>query len=195
MNLHSYVLVVDCSDRDDLLTRRQFVWPIQRNIHGLTSSVHLSKFSKSSLKGFDAIIFSGCTLKDNAFVLRAKKLGWLKDAGVPMLGICAGHELLGIVFGGKLERLKFPIIGMETVKIDGKKTPGLHFEEGVFSAYHLNGNVVSLPNGFIGVGHSKRIKNEIMVHLGLKVVGFQFHPEYTHGKFIQSFVRWANTKN
>ncbi len=195
MNLHSHVLVVDCSDRDDLLTRRQFVWPIQRNIHGLSSSIHLSKFSKSSLKGFDAVIFSGCTLKDNAFVSHAKNLGWLKEAGIPLLGICAGHELLGIVFGGKLERLKVPVIGMETVKVDGRKAHGLHLEEGVFSAYHLNGNAVSLPKGFMGVGQSTRVKNEIMIHPELKVVGFQFHPEYIHGKFIQSFIYWAEKKN
>lgn len=195
MNLHPHVLVVDCSDRDDLLTRRQFVWPIQRNLHGLSSTIHLSKFTKSSLAGFDAVIFSGCTLKDNAFVSRAKKLSWLKEAGVPLLGICAGHELLGIVFGGKLSTLKTPAIGMETVKLDLKKAPVLGIENGVISAYHLNGSVVSPPKEFVGFGHSKKVKNEAMVHSSLKIMGFQFHPEYMHGKLIHSFVRWACEKN
>lgn len=195
MNLHPHVLVVDCSDREDTLTRRQFVWPIQRNLHGLSSTIHLSTLSKSSLKGFDAVIFSGCTLKDNAFVSRAKKLSWLRGAGVPMLGICAGHELLGIVFGGKLSRLKTPAIGMENVKLDLKKAPMLGVEDDVISAYHLNGNTVSLPKGFVCVGKSKHVPNEAMVHPSLKVVGFQFHPEYMHGKLIHSFVRWACGKN
>jgi GMP synthase-like glutamine amidotransferase len=83
---------------------------------------------------------------------------------------------------------------METVKVDVKKVPGFHLEEDVFSAYHLNGNGVSLPKGFVGVGKSKRVKNEMMVHSGLKVMGFQFHPEYVHGSLIQSFVQWAGMK-
>ena len=149
MNLHPHILVVDCSDRDDLLTRRQFVWPIQRAIHGLASSIHLSRFTASSIRGYDAVIFSGCTLKDNGFVSRAKKLGWLKNAGIPLLGICAGHELVGIVFGGKLERLKTPVIGMENVKLEGKRVPRLQKQGGVISAYHLNGNVVSLTKSLV----------------------------------------------
>lgn len=192
--MHPHVLVVDCSDHDDLLTRRQFVWPIQRNTHYASSSIHLSQFNQSSLKGFDAVIFSGCTLKDNEFVKRAKKLTWLKKTTIPMLGICAGHELLGLIFGGKLKKLSQPVIGIEFVTLHEKELGWLGNEKDRtdrIPAYHLNGNEVTLPAGFVCVGHSSQIRNEIMMNIDKRIMGFQFHPEYQFGGLVHSFLEWG----
>ena len=112
---HPQVLVVNTGALDDMLSRREFVWSIQRWLRVPSKAVHISKFAKSSLKGMDAVIFSGGPIKDDSFLSCAKKLLWLKTIPTPLLGICAGHELLGVVFGGKITRLKEPVFGNEKV--------------------------------------------------------------------------------
>ncbi|MFH0970852.1 MAG: gamma-glutamyl-gamma-aminobutyrate hydrolase family protein [Candidatus Diapherotrites archaeon] len=188
------VLVVNCAARDDILSRREFVWPIQRSVGFPTQVVSLSKLAPRNAKNVDAIIFSGCPLADNHFTQYAKKLSWLHKTNVPLLGICAGHELLSLVFGGKLSSLKTPSIGMMRVRLvknsfswfgRGKK------EGNVFSFYHLNESKVSLPKGFNRIGCSDQNPNEIMVHSTKKIMGFQFHPEFFHGELIHEFVRWG----
>jgi anthranilate synthase component 2 len=99
--------------------------------------------------------------------------------GVPMLGVCLGHQAIGQAYGGKIVRSKEPVHG-KTARI-------LHDGEGVYR---------ELPQGFEATRyHSLVIEPEsvpecLMVtswtedgvimgirHKELPVEGVQFHPE------------------
>lgn len=189
-SIHS-VFVVDTNQRSDLLTQREFVWPLQRTLSVPSKVISFSKLTPKSILGFDAIIFSGCTLKDNAYLKRVANVAWLKSADVPMLGICAGAHILGHLFGAKISKQKKPSIGVHPIRIT-KENPFFRDIPFTFNVYSLHGNQVSLPKDFITIASSKETKNEIIVHNSRPVVGVSFHPEVLNKSFFSDFLRWAS---
>lgn len=191
--IHSALIVNDCRN-DDLLTLREFVWPIQRSLPIPSRVVSLKKLKESDVNHADLIIFSGCQLKDNEYVNHIPKLKWLVKLNKPMMGICAGHQILGSVFGGKLTSGKTPSIGMRTVT----KTREHALTESLdssFSVYSLHGNAVSLPKGFVSLAKSSPFTNEVMVHSTKPIVGVSFHPEVANKSFFSAFVKWSEGFN
>ncbi|QQR92436.1 MAG: gamma-glutamyl-gamma-aminobutyrate hydrolase family protein [Candidatus Iainarchaeum archaeon] len=182
-----YVLIVNSCQNEDLLTKREFVWPIQRALHTPSKTIHISKLKKADVLAANAIIFSGCQLKDNGFVKRVPKLKWLKDCSTPMLGICAGHQLLGMLYGGKISHAEKPMIGWTKLKKKAAHPLTAHLNK-VFSAYELHGNLISVPKGFKTLVSSAHNPNEMMVHAKKKIVGVEFHPEVRNERIIQKFV-------
>jgi anthranilate synthase component II len=99
--------------------------------------------------------------------------------GVPVLGVCLGHQAIGQVYGGKVVRAKEPVHG-KTAKI-------LHDGEGVYR---------ELPQGFEATRYhslviepesvpecltvTSRTEDGVIMgvrHKELPVEGVQFHPE------------------
>jgi GMP synthase (glutamine-hydrolysing) len=184
------ILVVNCARNEDLLTKREFVWPIQRALHEPSRVVHLSKLKKEDVLAASAVIFSGCPLADNAFLQFVPKLSWLKRMDVPMLGICAGHQLLGRIFGGKISHAEKAVIGW--TKLQKKKSHTLLKEfPARFSAFELHGNRIACPKDFSIYVSSAHNPNEVMIHQKKKIVGVEFHPEVRNEKLLQAFVKWA----
>ncbi len=191
--LSAYVLIVNSCEREDLLTRREFVWPIQRALHTPSKVVHISKLKRTDVAAASAVIFSGCPLKDNGFVKQVVRLQWLKDVPTPLLGICAGHQLLGMLYGGKISHAKKPMIGWTTLRKKVSHPLTNHLGKS-FSAYELHGNLISLPKGFKILVGSAHNPNEMMAHAKKKIVGVEFHPEVRNERIIQRFVEWAAEK-
>ncbi|MDZ4666550.1 MAG: aminodeoxychorismate/anthranilate synthase component II [bacterium] len=112
----------------------------------------------------------------------------------PILGVCLGHQAIGIYFGAKLVKAKLPRHG----KVDGVAHKGDLLFEGV-------------PNDFFATRYHSLIleefpykleaicacENEIMglVHKELPVYGIQFHPESCQTpegiKMIKNFIDLA----
>ena len=65
---------------------------------------HYLEVTSQDLKSCDKIILSGTTLKDTATLSQLEKFDWLKETEKPVLGICAGMETIGVVFGAPLIR-------------------------------------------------------------------------------------------
>lgn len=189
----AYVLIVNSCENDDLLTKREFVWPIQRALHTPSKVIPISKLKKSDVLAASAVIFSGCQLKDNGFVKLIPKLKWLKDCSTPMLGICAGHQLLGMLYGGKISHAEKPMIGWTKLKKKASHPLTSHLNK-VFSAYELHGNLITIPKEFKIIVSSAHNPNEMMIHAKKKIVGVEFHPEVRNERIIQKFVEWALEK-
>ena len=137
-----------------------------------------SDFSKLNA---DAFVLSG-----GAISIQENKGSEIEPAGVlmdeisgPVLGICAGHQYMGLNFGGKAQPSKNPEYGKVEIIIDN---PGELFDgiPGKFIAWAShNDEVVDVPN-FRVLAHSKDCTNHAMQHKTKPFFGCLFHPEVEH---------------
>lgn len=146
-----------------------------------------------------------CTPRESGIcldILRAALAAEGTDSpfGVPLFGVCLGHQAIGHIAGGEVRQAKNIMHGKASmVRHDGK---GLF--EGMpnpFSAIRYHSLVVSrdtIPNGFIATATAED-DGEIMGlrHETLPIEGVQFHPEsvLTEQGFriVQNFVNRVRT--
>jgi len=99
------ILIIQCCR--EKLHYFEFVKPIEdvlKKDEILFESVHYSSLNKRVFSKFDKIIISGTSLKDNFFLQDLEYFSWLKKIDKPVLGICAGMHILGLLFNGVLKR-------------------------------------------------------------------------------------------
>jgi len=98
---------------------------------------------------------------------------------VPTLGICLGHQLLGLAFGGRTSKLKFGHRGLNHPVFDRRN--------GVVSVTAQNHGFAveadSLPAGELELTHVSGNDGTLegMRHRGLPVLSCQYHPEASPG--------------
>lgn len=133
-------------------------------------------------EGYKGIIFTGGpnSVYDPASPHFDKAL---LEAGIPILGICYGHQLLAWMAEGKIGSAgNFSEYGKVTVKHSG----GLLFEgvpeESTFWMSHTD-SVMELPEGFAAVASTGMCKVAAMEDPARKLFGVQFHPEVQHSEF------------
>lgn len=112
--------------------------------------------------------------------------------GVPILGICYGHQLIAKYLGGKIDSGKTGRFGRQFININnkGKIFKGIKARQQVwFSNYDL---ITKLPKDFIKTASSKTCPVAAMANDKLKIYGVQFHPEVVHTlrgkKILENFV-------
>jgi len=109
-------------------------------------------------------------------------LALVVTAGVPVLGICYGHQLLAKAMGGKVD---FHPDGLEigttpiTLTADALSDPLLHGLPPVFNAHTCHSQtVLTLPPGAVILAENPHEPLHAF-RLGRAAWGVQFHPEYT----------------
>lgn len=120
------------------------------------------------------------------------------ELGVPILGICYGHQLTAFVLGGEVEPGRVSEYGPATVKFAQKNGifEGLQNEERVWMS-HFD-QVVKVPHGFEIVGSTQDCSIAVMADFKRNIYCMQFHPEVTHtpcGKLIfENFIALTQAK-
>ncbi len=109
--------------------------------------------------------------------------------GVPVLGICFGHQIISKEMGGKVKTSKFREFGLAEVKeIKKSKLTKNFFSKGKNNVWMSHADqVTKLPKNFKIIAESKNSKMCVIENIKKKIFGIQFHPEVTHtnkGKLI-----------
>lgn len=162
----------------------EFVKPIEKILKEIKKnfiSKHYSKLTKSDLKKAKKIIIAGTSLKDNKFSKELKEFSWIKDCEKPLLGICAGTQIISKIFGSKLKK---------------KTEIGYYFEifeknflgfGGKHEVYHIHNNYATLPKEFNKFNSSKI--PQAIKHKSKEIYGVLFHPEVRNKNLIENFVK------
>ncbi|MFT4034332.1 MAG: aminodeoxychorismate/anthranilate synthase component II [Patulibacter sp.] len=116
-----------------------------------------------------------CTPDDAGISLEAVRAFPL--AGIPMLGVCLGHQSLGQAFGGRVVRHE-PVHGkVTTIEHDGRTLYAGLPEQTVVGRYHsLIVEETTLPDCFEVSARGGGVIQGIR-HRELPAEGVQFHPE------------------
>ena len=172
----------------------EFVKPIEDIVGGDFVTRHYSELGEEDLVNCDKVIICGTSLADNKFLGDLDKFDWLKDFRKPVLGICAGFQIIGLTFGGKIEagRSAYP-----QLRNSGAKTEIGYFREnfdrelfglkGEVEVYHLHNNFVS------GWSDDWEVWGEEIAqavkHKDREIYGVLFHPEVRNKDLVVQFIR------
>lgn len=102
------------------------------------------------------------------------------DAGVPILGICYGLQLLVEHYGGRVQAAAKREYGPATIKISNHE--GLFTTlTGTLPVWMSHGDAVTkLPDGFTIIATSENAPFAAIKHETKPIMGVQFHPEVHH---------------
>ncbi|MEM2875781.1 MAG: gamma-glutamyl-gamma-aminobutyrate hydrolase family protein [Candidatus Bathyarchaeia archaeon] len=141
-------------------------------------SIDLEKCVKSPR--VKSVILSGSTYLLSAQGVRKlfdREISLIKIIGKPLLGICHGHQLLALSYGGEVIKMGSRVKGFKSVEVV-KEDP---IFEGLSKRFMVWENhreeVRETPKDFLLLAISKECKVEAMKHKDYPLYGLQFHPE------------------
>ena len=124
------------------------------------------------------------------------QLAWIKNLQIPVLGICFGHQILGLLHGARAARQKEDrdwqlIEALESHPLLAKLPTEFEMMED-----HCES--ISVPHDFVLLAVSDACVNEAMYHKTKPFYGVQFHPEVSGNQgsiIIENFVNICKNTN
>ncbi len=176
----------------------QFTQLIARRIRelGVFSEIvsHKKIKNKNISKYTKGIILSGGPLN----VYEIKRYSFDKkiiEKGIPVLGICFGHQIISKFNGGRVKQSKHREFGLANIrkKNNSLLTKNFFKNKKINKVWMSHADQVSkLPKNFIVIASSDNSKFAIVENKKKGLYGVQFHPEVTHTengkKLISNFI-------
>ena len=141
--------------------------------------INITQITKENIAG---IILSGGPLnvyENDKFRFDKKIL----KLGVPILGICFGHQILSKLLGGKVKKSKHREFGLATIsKVSNSILTKNFFSKNKTSNVWMShaDQVSKIPRNFKVIASTKNSKLTIIENTKDNFYGVQFHPEVTH---------------
>lgn len=113
------------------------------------------------------------------------------SAGIPLLGICYGAEIMALALGGAIRRMDAPRQGPHRIRVT-RRNP---LSSGSIMAYESHSyEIARLGPDITPVAGSEACRHEIVMHANGRMFGTQFHPEMTTDgrSIIEKFVNTFN---
>ncbi len=161
----------------------EFVKPVEDTLSSKNKSFLTKNYKELSMEDIekaDKIIICGTALADNEFLDNIEKFSWVCNFDKPILGICSGMQIIGLVYGGVLKRYLeigyfYENFSREFLGMTGRQ-----------EVYHLHNNYIEFSGDF-EVFSDGEIPQAIK-HRKKEVYGVLFHPEVRHKEMIKRFI-------
>jgi len=129
---------------------------------------------------------------DSVYAAGAVRCPGVFDSGLPVLGICYGHQLMAEVLGGTVEpgtRREYGAAKLRVVERDGLLA-GIGDDETVWMSH--GDEVKAPPAGFRLLARTDSCPIAVMAEPRRRLFGLQFHPEVAHtpcgARVLRNFV-------
>ena len=137
--------------------------------------ISIEELTKMNPKG---IIFSGGPASVYNADSPKPEIG-IFDIGLPVLGICYGHQLIVNNFGGKVKRANKEY-GSSSLTVDNDSDLLSGMGKSI-RAWMSHGDAAEkIPNGFDIIGHTENSHAAAIANRQKLIYGIQFHPEVVH---------------
>ena len=177
------IFIVDMNFKKDSLGFFEFVLPII----GIAKESdecfvkHYLEIKLEDIRNCSRIILSGTALRNNVTLNQPDKFAWIEDCSKPVLGICAGMQTTGVVFGARLNAcLEIGMTQITTLKSNP-------LFSSTFKAYSLHNYSIELAAQFDALAESKKCVQAIK-HRHRDIYGVLFHPEVRNKEILQHFI-------
>ena len=119
---------------------------------------------------------------------------WVFDAGVPVLGICYGMQLLAHQLGGRVAAGQAREYGHAVMHLNGADHELFADLDAEVPVWMSHGDrIEEMPPGFSALAYSENSPCAAMGNPEMRAYGIQFHPEVTHtpqgSRIIDNFIR------
>jgi len=165
------MLIVDCGSSKTpqiVSTFEEFCETECIGFHDLTEEM-----AKDSI----GIVFSGAPILITEIDMSKyiEHVQWLKSYQKPILGICFGHQLLGLLYGAKSAKMREDRNWQEIEIIE--ESPLFNRLPDCFEMMEDHCEHITIPPEFKLMAASDACINECMQHESKSIFGVQFHPE------------------
>lgn len=178
------ILILDMNSAENPFGFQEFVLPILSITKELEKCTvrHYFELNQVDLKEYDKLILSGSALKDTSTLEQTERFKWLKDCSKPVLGICAGMQTMGLVFGGHMKKCRE--IGMTEIETSKQNI----LFSSTLQVYALHNYALVPPAEFEVLAESANCIHAIK-HRCKDIYGVMFHPEVRNKEVVQRFIR------
>jgi len=162
----------------------EFVGPVLKVLSNASKDyfvVNYDEVTPEYLEKADKVIICGTSLYDNQYLEDIPKFSWIWDYDKPIFGICAGCQVIQLIFGGKVEHIKE--VGSVDIEFDQEFLGVI----GKRKVYSLHQNFISSPE-FDVYGKSKDCAHAVK-HKAKEIYGCLFHPEVYNHDILENFCK------
>lgn len=182
------ILIINCGS-----SKTPYISDIITNLHFKNKVVPLNKFiPKIDLNNISGLIISGApilvTEVDTTPYIQL--FSFLKEIEIPVLGICFGHQILGMVYGAEPSKCQEDR-NWQTIEI---MAPSILFASTTNPVKMMEDHCeqITTPKDFKTIASSPVCNNEAMQHHTKNIFGIQFHPEVSENQGIKLMQNFCN---
>ncbi len=172
-------LIIDLSDRD--LSRSEFVEPIVRIVGEGARVKRYTDIEAEEVEAARAVVICGTALADDGYLDHLDRFGWLRGTRTPVLGICAGMQVIALHHGARL------VDGKEIGMVPISPVADNPLVEGPVEVYGLHKFDLADLDQFHVLARSEGCVQAIL-HRGRPLYGVIFHPEVRRGNVVSRFL-------
>jgi len=164
----------------------EFVKPIEDLLKKEQKQYTTKKYTQIKNKDIGKakkIIICGTSLKDFEFYNNLEKFEWIKKSKKPLLGICAGAQIIAKAFDATLKDSLH--VGLEKINISKEFLK----VKGDLQAYYLHQIGISRIGKNLERLSNENHKNSVLKHKTRPIYATLFHPEVRNKKVISNFIK------
>lgn len=174
------ILVLDFGGQYDQLIARRIR---EQQVYAEIKSWHTVSVTEILQGKYKGIVFTGGP--NSVYEANSPRFDpAILDTGIPILGICYGHQLLAFLAGGRISDAKSTGEYGKTKVLKKQESPLLwNVPETSICWMSHRDSVTELPEGFQVTAYTEQCSCAAFQNPEKKLYGVQFHPEVTHTEY------------